>query len=201
MNVPSRARPTSRTSTRWRAGSTRRHDRLGGLDGVITAAGQMMTGEMSSGTPQRWRELIGSQPRRTPGDHSLCDRPTSLRPAAATSSWSDPPVQSRPWRVSASTRRQSGAWRRRSTACASSWHRRGSTSAWSCRACSTPRDSRSKASSSTGRYRHRHSLFRGRAGSRDHPGPSGIASPTSSGCPRASACHEIVIRPTGQLNP
>ena len=32
--------------------------RLGGLDGVITAAGQMMTGEMSSGTPQRWRELI-----------------------------------------------------------------------------------------------------------------------------------------------
>ena len=32
--------------------------RLGGLDAVITAAGQMMTGEMSSGTPQRWRELI-----------------------------------------------------------------------------------------------------------------------------------------------
>jgi 3-oxoacyl-[acyl-carrier protein] reductase len=32
--------------------------RLGGLDGVVTAAGQMMTGEMTSGTPQRWRELI-----------------------------------------------------------------------------------------------------------------------------------------------
>ena len=32
--------------------------RLGGLDGVVTAAGQMMTGEMASGTPQRWRELI-----------------------------------------------------------------------------------------------------------------------------------------------
>lgn len=31
---------------------------FGALDGVITVAGQMMTGEMSSGTPQRWRELI-----------------------------------------------------------------------------------------------------------------------------------------------
>jgi NADP-dependent 3-hydroxy acid dehydrogenase YdfG len=33
-------------------------DRLGGLDGVVAAAGQMMTGEMMSGTPERWRELI-----------------------------------------------------------------------------------------------------------------------------------------------
>ncbi len=31
---------------------------LGGLDGVITVAGQMMTGEIASGTPQRWRELV-----------------------------------------------------------------------------------------------------------------------------------------------
>ena len=31
---------------------------LGALDGVVTVAGQMMTGEMASGTPQRWRELI-----------------------------------------------------------------------------------------------------------------------------------------------
>jgi NADP-dependent 3-hydroxy acid dehydrogenase YdfG len=31
---------------------------FGSLDGVITVAGQMMTGEMASGTPQRWRELI-----------------------------------------------------------------------------------------------------------------------------------------------
>jgi NADP-dependent 3-hydroxy acid dehydrogenase YdfG len=31
---------------------------LGSLDGIVTVAGQMMTGEMSSGTPQRWRELI-----------------------------------------------------------------------------------------------------------------------------------------------
>jgi NADP-dependent 3-hydroxy acid dehydrogenase YdfG len=31
---------------------------LGGLDGVITVAGQMMTGAMASGTPQKWRELI-----------------------------------------------------------------------------------------------------------------------------------------------
>jgi NADP-dependent 3-hydroxy acid dehydrogenase YdfG len=31
---------------------------LGALDGVVAVAGQMMTGEMASGTPQRWRELI-----------------------------------------------------------------------------------------------------------------------------------------------
>jgi NADP-dependent 3-hydroxy acid dehydrogenase YdfG len=31
---------------------------FGSLDGVITVAGQMMTGEMASGTPQRWRELF-----------------------------------------------------------------------------------------------------------------------------------------------
>lgn len=31
---------------------------LGGLDGVVAVAGRMMTGEMASGTPQRWRELI-----------------------------------------------------------------------------------------------------------------------------------------------
>jgi NADP-dependent 3-hydroxy acid dehydrogenase YdfG len=31
---------------------------LGGLDGVVAAAGQMMTGEMMSGTPERWRQLI-----------------------------------------------------------------------------------------------------------------------------------------------
>jgi NADP-dependent 3-hydroxy acid dehydrogenase YdfG len=31
---------------------------LGGFDGVVTVAGQMMTGEMRSGTPQRWRELL-----------------------------------------------------------------------------------------------------------------------------------------------
>jgi NADP-dependent 3-hydroxy acid dehydrogenase YdfG len=31
---------------------------FGSLDGVITVAGQMMTGGMTSGTPQRWRELI-----------------------------------------------------------------------------------------------------------------------------------------------
>ena len=31
---------------------------LGGLDGVVAVAGQMMTGEMASGNPQRWRELI-----------------------------------------------------------------------------------------------------------------------------------------------
>jgi NADP-dependent 3-hydroxy acid dehydrogenase YdfG len=32
--------------------------RLDGLDGIVTAAGQMMTGEMASGTPRRWRELL-----------------------------------------------------------------------------------------------------------------------------------------------
>jgi NADP-dependent 3-hydroxy acid dehydrogenase YdfG len=32
--------------------------RLGGLDGVVAAAGQMMTGEMMSGTPERWRQLV-----------------------------------------------------------------------------------------------------------------------------------------------
>ncbi len=31
---------------------------FGALDGVVTVAGQMMTGAMASGTPQRWRELI-----------------------------------------------------------------------------------------------------------------------------------------------
>jgi NADP-dependent 3-hydroxy acid dehydrogenase YdfG len=33
-------------------------ERLGGLDTVVTAAGQMMTGEMMSGTPERWRQLM-----------------------------------------------------------------------------------------------------------------------------------------------
>jgi len=32
--------------------------RLGGLDGVIAVAGKMMTGTLSSGTPQLWRELV-----------------------------------------------------------------------------------------------------------------------------------------------
>jgi len=31
---------------------------LHGLDGVVAVAGQMMTGEIASGTPERWRELI-----------------------------------------------------------------------------------------------------------------------------------------------
>ena len=31
---------------------------LGGLDGVVSVAGAMMTGTVASGTPQRWRELI-----------------------------------------------------------------------------------------------------------------------------------------------
>jgi NADP-dependent 3-hydroxy acid dehydrogenase YdfG len=31
---------------------------LGGLDGVVSVAGAMMTGTVSTGTPQRWRELI-----------------------------------------------------------------------------------------------------------------------------------------------
>jgi NADP-dependent 3-hydroxy acid dehydrogenase YdfG len=32
--------------------------RLGGLDAVIAAAGRMMTGTIATGTPRRWRELI-----------------------------------------------------------------------------------------------------------------------------------------------
>ena len=56
--MPFRCRPTSPTSTRSAGRVEEAAHRLGGLDGVITAAGQMMTGEMSSGTPHRWRELI-----------------------------------------------------------------------------------------------------------------------------------------------
>lgn len=33
-------------------------DLLGGLDGVVAVAGRMMAGEISSGTPERWRELF-----------------------------------------------------------------------------------------------------------------------------------------------
>jgi NADP-dependent 3-hydroxy acid dehydrogenase YdfG len=33
-------------------------DRLGGLDAVVAAAGQSMTGSITTGTPQRWRELV-----------------------------------------------------------------------------------------------------------------------------------------------
>jgi NADP-dependent 3-hydroxy acid dehydrogenase YdfG len=32
--------------------------RLGGLDGVIAVAGKMMTGTLTTGTPQLWRELV-----------------------------------------------------------------------------------------------------------------------------------------------
>jgi len=32
--------------------------RLGGLDGVIAVAGRMMTGTLTTGTPQLWRELV-----------------------------------------------------------------------------------------------------------------------------------------------
>jgi NADP-dependent 3-hydroxy acid dehydrogenase YdfG len=31
---------------------------LGGLDGVVSVAGKMMTGTIATGTPERWRELI-----------------------------------------------------------------------------------------------------------------------------------------------
>jgi NADP-dependent 3-hydroxy acid dehydrogenase YdfG len=37
---------------------TRAADELGGLDGVVSVAGKMMTGTLATGTPQRWRELI-----------------------------------------------------------------------------------------------------------------------------------------------
>ena len=33
-------------------------DALGGLDGVVTVAGRSMTGTVATGTPQRWRELM-----------------------------------------------------------------------------------------------------------------------------------------------
>ena len=33
-------------------------DLLGGLDGVVAVAGRMMAGEITSGSPERWRELI-----------------------------------------------------------------------------------------------------------------------------------------------
>lgn len=33
-------------------------DALGGLDGVVSVAGRMMTGTVATGTPQLWRELI-----------------------------------------------------------------------------------------------------------------------------------------------
>jgi NADP-dependent 3-hydroxy acid dehydrogenase YdfG len=33
-------------------------EHLGGLDGVVAAAGQSMTGSIATGTPQRWRELV-----------------------------------------------------------------------------------------------------------------------------------------------
>lgn len=33
-------------------------DALGGLDGVVTVAGRSMTGTVATGTPQRWRELL-----------------------------------------------------------------------------------------------------------------------------------------------
>jgi NADP-dependent 3-hydroxy acid dehydrogenase YdfG len=33
-------------------------DLLGGLDGVVAVAGRMMAGEITSGTPERWRELF-----------------------------------------------------------------------------------------------------------------------------------------------
>lgn len=32
--------------------------RLGGLDGVVAVAGKSMTGTIATGTPQRWRELV-----------------------------------------------------------------------------------------------------------------------------------------------
>ena len=31
---------------------------LGGLDGVVAVAGKSMTGTITTGTPQRWRELV-----------------------------------------------------------------------------------------------------------------------------------------------
>ena len=31
---------------------------LGGLDGVVAAAGKSMTGTIATGTPERWRELV-----------------------------------------------------------------------------------------------------------------------------------------------
>jgi 3-oxoacyl-[acyl-carrier protein] reductase len=33
-------------------------EHLGGLDAVVAAAGQSMTGSIATGTPQRWRELV-----------------------------------------------------------------------------------------------------------------------------------------------
>jgi NADP-dependent 3-hydroxy acid dehydrogenase YdfG len=33
-------------------------DLLGGLDGVVAVAGRMMAGDIATGTPERWRELI-----------------------------------------------------------------------------------------------------------------------------------------------
>ena len=33
-------------------------DLLGGLDGIVAVAGRMMAGGITSGTPERWRELI-----------------------------------------------------------------------------------------------------------------------------------------------
>jgi NADP-dependent 3-hydroxy acid dehydrogenase YdfG len=41
-----------------RAAIDRAARELGGLDGVVTAAGQSMFGSIVSGTPQRWRELL-----------------------------------------------------------------------------------------------------------------------------------------------
>src|SRR5579871_3650342 len=33
-------------------------DALGGLDGVVSVAGQTMTGTIATGSPERWRQLL-----------------------------------------------------------------------------------------------------------------------------------------------
>ena len=52
-------------------------DLLGGLDGVVAVAGRMMAGEISSGTPERWRELFDLNFVGSTGHGALCDGPIS----------------------------------------------------------------------------------------------------------------------------
>ena len=52
-------------------------DLLGGLDGVVAVAGRMMAGEITSGTPERWRELFDLNLGRSTGHSALRDGPIS----------------------------------------------------------------------------------------------------------------------------
>ena len=132
------------------AGVKEAADLLGGLDGVVAVAGRMMAGGITSGSPERWRELI---------DLNLVGPLATVRYATArfaesgrrdvvivgsTGALTPMPGVG----IYAASKR---GWKRHSTAFVSSWRITTSTSAWSCPGMFETEGLTWKVSSSTGK--------------------------------------------------